>query len=204
MDLPPDRAVAINCTLKPSPEESSSDRLLGLIADAMGERGVKTTTIRAVDHEIRPGVSSDEGDGDEWPRIREQILDAGILVLGTPIWLGNPSSVCRRVVERLDAFLGETDEAGRMVSTDRVAVVATVGNEDGAHNVSAQLFQALNDVGFTVPAGGHAYWVGEAMGSVDFKDLDEVPDEVAETVDTLARHAAHLARVLAADGYPAG
>jgi len=204
MDLPPDRAVAINCTLKPSPEESSSDRLLGLIADAMGERGVKTTTIRAVDHEIRPGVSSDEGDGDEWPRIREQILDAGILVLGTPIWLGNPSSVCRRVVERLDAFLGETDEAGRMVSTDRVAVVATVGNEDGAHNVSAQLFQALNDVGFTVPAGGHAYWVGEAMGSVDFKDLDQVPDEVAETVDTLARHAAHLARVLAADGYPAG
>ena len=204
MDLPPDRAVAINCTLKPSPEESSSDRLLGLIADAMGERGVKTTTIRAVDHEIRPGVSSDEGDGDEWPRIREQILDAGILVLGTPIWLGNPSSVCRRVVERLDAFLGETDEAGRMVSTDRVAVVATVGNEDGAHNVSAQLFQALSDVGFTVPAGGHAYWVGEAMGSVDFKDLDEVPDEVAETVDTLARHAAHLARVLAADGYPAG
>jgi len=204
MDLPPDRAVAINCTLKPSPEESSSDRLLGLIADAMGERGVKTTTIRAVDHEIRPGVSSDEGDGDEWPRIREQILDAGILVLGTPIWLGNPSSVCRRVVERLDAFLGETDEAGRMVSTDRVAVVATVGNEDGAHNVSAQLFQALSDVGFTVPAGGHAYWVGEAMGSVDFKDLDQVPDEVAETVDTLARHAAHLARVLAADGYPAG
>jgi len=203
MDLPPDRAVAINCTLKPSPEESSSDRLLGLIADAMGERGVKTTTIRAVDHEIRPGVSSDEGDGDEWPRIREQILDAGILVLGTPIWLGNPSSVCRRVVERLDAFLGETDEAGRMVSTDRVAVVATVGNEDGAHNVSAQLFQALSDVGFTVPAGGHAYWVGEAMGSVDFKDLDQVPDEVAETVDTLARHAAHLARVLAADGYPA-
>lgn len=117
--------------------------------------------------------------------------------------MGNPSSVCRRVLERLDAFLGETDDDGRMISFDRVGIAATVGNEDGAHNVSAQVFQALSDVGFTVPAGGHAYWVGEAMGSVDFKDLDPVPDKVTETVATMAANAAHLARLLAADGYPA-
>jgi hypothetical protein len=108
------------------------------------------------------------------------------------------------VLERLDAFLGEEDDQGRMISMDRVAVAATVGNEDGAHAVSAQVFQALDDVGFTIPAGGHAYWVGEAMGSVDFADLDEVPDKVRETVATVARNAAHLARLLAADGYPAG
>ena len=112
--------------------------------------------------------------------------------------------MCRRVLERLDAFLGETDDEGRMVSTDRVAIAATVGNEDGAHNVSAQLFQGLDDVGFTIPAGGHAYWVGAAMGSVDFKDLPDVPDKVSQTIATMTRHAAHLARLLASDGYPSG
>jgi len=200
---PPLRALAVNCTLKASPTASSCERLLGLIAEALDEHAVTTTTIRAVDVTISPGVSSDEGDGDEWPSIRSQILDSQILIVGTPIWLGNPSSVCRRVLERLDAFLGETDDEGRMISADRVGVAATVGNEDGAHNVSAQVSQALGDVGFTIPAGGHAYWVGEAMGSVDFKDLDEVPDAVTETIATLARNTAHLARLLAGDGYPA-
>jgi multimeric flavodoxin WrbA len=119
------------------------------------------------------------------------------------VWLGNPSSVCRRVLERLDAFLDETDDHGRIISADRVAAVAAVGNEDGAHAVSAQLFQALNDVGFTIPASATAYWVGEAMGSMDFGDLDEVPDSVASTVSTLARNAAHLARLLSGAGYPA-
>jgi multimeric flavodoxin WrbA len=203
-DLLPLRALAINCTLKASPEPSSCDRMLGLIADAFDRHGVETTIVRAVDFDIAPGVTSDEGAGDEWPAVREQVLDSQILVVGTPIWLGNPSSVCRRVLERLDAFLGETDDEGRMISVDRVGVAATVGNEDGAHNVSAQVFQGLNDVGFTIPAGAHAYWVGEAMGSTDFKDLAEVPDKVAETVDTLARNAAHLARLLADDGYPPG
>ncbi|WP_426574567.1 flavodoxin family protein [Aquihabitans sp. McL0605] len=197
-------AVAINCTLKPSPEDSSCDRMLSLIADALGEHDVTTETIRAVDLDIKPGTSSDEGDGDAWPPIRQKILDAQILVIGTPIWLGNPSSVCRRVLERLDALLSETDDDGRMITFDRVGIAATVGNEDGAHNVSAQVFQALSDVGFTIPAGGHAYWVGEAMGSVDFKDLDPVPEKVTDTIGTMAANAAHLARQLAASGYPAG
>lgn len=196
------RAVGVNCTLKASPEESSCDRLLGLVADELAAHDVTTATIRAVDLEIKPGVTSDEGEGDEWPPVRQQILDSQILIIGTPIWLGNPSSVCRRVLERLDAFLGETDDEGRMISFDRVAVAATVGNEDGAHAVSAQVFQALNDVGFTIPAGGHAYWVGEAMGSVDFKDLDPVPEKVTDTIATMAANAAHLAQLLSGSGYP--
>jgi multimeric flavodoxin WrbA len=197
-------ALAINCTLKASPDESSTDRMLGLITDALSTHGVSTETIRAADLDIKPGVSSDEGDGDEWPGVRQKILDADVFVLGTPIWVGNPSSVCRRVIERLDAFLGETDHQGRMIATDRVAVGAVVGNEDGAHTTSAQIFQALNDFGFTIPANGVAYWVGEAMGSVDFKDLDEVPEKVTGVVETLARNAAHLASQLSSNGYPAG
>lgn len=198
----PLRALAVNCTLKASPAPSSTQRMLDLFAAELGIHGVTTTTVRAADVDIAPGVTSDEGDGDGWPGVREQVLGAQILVLGTPIWLGNPSSVCRRVLERMDAFLGETDAAGRMISTDRVALVATVGNEDGAHNVGAQLYQALGDVGFTIPAGGQAYWVGEAMGSVDFIDLDEVPEAVATTIATACRHAVHLARLLEGSPYP--
>jgi len=102
----------------------------------------------------------------------------------------------------MDAFLSETDDAARMVSYGRVAAVAVVGNEDGAHHVSAELYQALNDVGFTLAPNAVAYWVGEAMGKIDFKDLDETPDKVTESVAMLCRNAAHLARLLKANAYP--
>ena len=99
-----------------------------------------------VDLDIRPGVTSD--DGDAWPDVRRRILAADILVLGTPVSIGQPSSVATPVLDRLDAFLDETDAAGQIVSYDRVAVVAVVGNEDVAHHILAKLFQALNDVGW--------------------------------------------------------
>ena len=179
--------------------------LLDELAGALRKEGVTVEEpVRLVDLDIKPGVTSDEGDGDDWPDVRRRILDADILVLGTPVWMGQPSSVAKRVLERLDAFLGEEDDQGRMISLDRVAVAAIVGNEDGAHHTSAELFQALNDVGFTIPAGGVTYWVGEAMGSTDYKDLDPKPDKVSETTTTVARNAAHLAGVLAERGYPAG
>ena len=201
----PLRAIALNCTLKTSPATSSTDVLLGELCDALRKEGVEVDEpVRVVDLDIRPGVTSDEGDGDAWPDVCRRILDADILVLGTPVWMGQPSSVAKRVLERLDALLDETDDTGRIVSYDRVAVVAVVGNEDGAHHISAELFQALNDVGFTIPAGGVTYWVGEAMGSTDYKDLDPKPEKVLSTTATVARNAAHLAGLLAARGYPPG
>ncbi len=129
-------------------------------------------------------------------------LFARRFTLGTPIWLGQPSSIAKRVLERMDAFLGEADEKGRMPPYGKVAVVAVVGNEDGAHHCHAEIFQALNDVGFTVPAGGGTYWVGEAMGSVDYKDLDGPQDKTQETTESLAANAAHLARLLKSHPYP--
>jgi len=196
-------AIALNSTLKSSSgDPSSTDRMLKLIADAMRELGVETDIIHLADHNIKPGVTSDEGTGDAWPDIRKAILSANILILGTPIWMGQPSSVAKRALERMDAFLEETDEEGKMVSYGRVAAVAVVGNEDGAHHVSAEVYQALNDVGFTIPANAVAYWVGEAMGSVNFVDLDEVPEVVANAVDMLARNTVHLARLLSGSNYP--
>jgi multimeric flavodoxin WrbA len=197
------RALGLNCTLKAGSAPSSTELLVDQVLDELATHGVTTEPpVRVADLDIKPGVTSDEGSGDEWPDLRRRILDADILVFGTPIWLGQPSSIAKRVTERLDAFLGETDDGGRMPSYGKVAVVAVVGNEDGAHHVTAELYQALGDVGFTIPANGTTYWVGQAMASTDYRDLDKTPDKVATTTATLARNAAHLAGLLKDATYP--
>lgn len=199
----PISAFGMNCTLKCGPKESSTQKLLDQMLRALADHRVKTSDVRVVDHDIKPGVKTDEGEGDAWPALRKQVLAANILVLATPIWMGQPSSVAKRVLERMDAFLGEIDAKGRYPTFGRVAIVGVVGNEDGAHHVTAELYQALADVGFSIPGGSSAYWVGEAMGSVNYKDLKRTPKKLASTIKTLASNAAHLARVLQKSPYPA-
>ena len=200
----PVKAIAINCSLKQtSGEPSSTDAMIAVLKDKFSDHDVEVTeTLRIADYKVLPGVTSDEGDGDDWPELREKILAHDILIFGGPIWMGQIGSIAKRVLERMDAFLGETDDNGRMPSSGKVAVAAIVGNEDGAHWSSAQLFQSLNDTGWTIPAGAACYWVGEAMGSTDFKDLDETPDKTTETATTVATNAAHLASLLKQNPYP--
>lgn len=197
-------AIAINCSLRASSgEESSTDAMIAVLKKHFAEQQVELTeTIRIADHDVKPGVTSDEGEGDAWPRLREKILAHDILVFGTPIWMGQPSSIAKRVMERMDAFLSETDDKGRMPSYNKIAVVAIVGNEDGAHATSALIFQSLNDVGWTVPAVGACYWVGEAMQDKDFKDFDKTPAKVTETAKMVASNAAHLAKLLKDKPFP--
>ena len=197
-------AIAINATLKRSGKEASStDRMIGLIGAALAKAGVELSeTIRLADHDIKPGVTSDEGDGDAWPQIREKILAADVLVFGLPIWMGQPSSIAKRVCERMDAFLSESDDQGRTPAYGKVALVGIVGNEDGAHHSSAEIFQALNDVGWTIPPAAACYWVGEAMNKTDFKDLPEVPKVILDTIAMAAASAAHLAKALTEGNYP--
>jgi multimeric flavodoxin WrbA len=200
----PLKALALNCTLKADTgEDSSTDAMIAVLAKAFAEKDVSVTeTVRIAALDIKPGVTSDEGDGDAWPALREKILAHDILIFGGPIWMGQISSVAKRVLERMDAFLSETDDQGRMPSYGKVAVAAIVGNEDGAHFSSAQLFQALNDVGWTIPAVAACYWVGEAMGSTDFKDLKDTPEMVTKTAKMVAGNAAHLAGLLQSSPYP--
>ena len=197
------RALVLTCSLKPSPATSSSELLGRQILEELGTHGVSGEVVRVADHAVRFGVSTDEGDGDEWPALRRKMLDADILVLTTPIWMGQPSSVCKMVLERLDAEISETDDEGRMLTFGKVAVLGVVGNEDGAHHVVAECLQALNDVGFSAPPNAGTYWVGEAMQGVDYQDLDETPEKTASTTATAARNAAHLARLLRDAPYPA-
>jgi multimeric flavodoxin WrbA len=196
------QALALTCSLKPSPAPSSSQLIAEQVLGELATHGVKGSSARVVDHDVRPGVETDMGDGDEWPSLRQKVLEADILVFATPTWMGHMSSVAQRVLERLDAELSETDDQGRPGMFGKVAVVAVVGNEDGAHKIVADTFQALNDVGFTIPAGGSTYWNGEAMRPTDYNDLDETPEAVAATTRKLAANAAHLAALLKERQYP--
>lgn len=197
------KATALVCTLEPSPKKSSSELLAHEVLDELKLHGVSSELYRLVDYNIKFGVATDMGGGDEWPKIRQSIVESDILLISTPIWMGQPSSVAKMALERLDAELSETDEEGKPLMYGKVAIVAVVGNEDGAHHTSAEIYQALSDVGFTIPAGGPTYWVGEAMGSVDYQDLDAKPEKTITTTKTNAANAAHLAKFLKENNYPA-
>ncbi|NMN99175.1 flavodoxin family protein [Antrihabitans stalactiti] len=199
----PLRVLALVCSLKPSPAPSSSSLLAEQVLRELKRHDIEGAVVRVVDHNLAPGVEKDMGGEDQWPDIRAQLLEADILLIATPIWLGHMSSVAQRVLERIDAELAETDHHGRPSMWDKVAIAAIVGNEDGAHKVTADLFQALSDTGFTIPAQGATYWVGEAMSPTDYNDLPETPDAVSSAIKDLASCAAHLAKTLRHNPYPA-
>ncbi|MBF6230398.1 NAD(P)H-dependent oxidoreductase [Nocardia farcinica] len=196
-------ALALVCTLKKSSAQSSSELIARQVLDQLGGHGVRGELVRVVDYDVRPGVTADEGDGDQWPQLRERIAAADILLVATPTWVGHMSSVAQRVLERLDAELSTTDDQGRPAMVGKVGLAAVVGNEDGAHKIVADLFQGLNDIGFTIPAQGCTYWNGNAMQTTDYIDLDETPEAVASTTAAMARNAAHLAGLLRERPYPA-
>lgn len=204
MTQTPINALILVCTLSPSPKASSSDLLARQVAAEFKEHQVSSEILRIVDFNVKPGVLKDMGDGDQWPQIRQKLLSANILVLATPIWVGHPSSLAQQVLERLDAELSETDEQGRPILFGKVGLVAVVGNEDGAHHVIADLGQGLADAGFTLAAQGSTYWVGQAMHTTDYQDLQQTPEVTANATGIATRNSAHLARLLKASPYPAG
>jgi multimeric flavodoxin WrbA len=197
------KAVVLNCTLKRSPTVSNTERLAEQLTGALREHDVESELVRVVDHDVLPGVSTDEGPGDAWPAIHERILSAEILILATPTWLGQPSSVAKRVLERMDAMLSETDDDGRPVAFNRVAGFVVTGNEDGAHHVIAELTQGVTDIGFTVPGQAWTYWnMGPGPGP-DYSDTDHGHEWSESTAKAAASNIAAAARALAANPIPA-
>lgn len=196
-------ATVLVCTLSSSPVESSSDKIAHDLGKYLVDYGVDCTYFRLVDYNLKPGVEADMGEGDEWPTIRRHIVESDILIISTPTWLGHMSSVAQRALERLDAEISIEDDEGRPGMFGKVAGVAVVGNEDGAHKISADLFQALNDIGFTLPAHAVTYWNDESMGNREYKDLEEIPPQVATTTATMAKNLHHIATLLKQNQYPA-
>jgi len=196
------KALFLSCTLKSSPAPSNTEALAKVLADQLAKEGIESETIRLVDLNIKPGVKSDEGKGDEWPKVRKKIVAADILVIATPTWLGQHSSVCQRAFERMDAMLGETQADGRPIAFDKVAGVVVTGNEDGAHHIVACVSQMLIDIGFTVPGSSWTYWhLGPGPGP-DYRDDAKGHDWSDRTGRNAARNLAALAKALKANPLP--
>jgi len=168
------RAVFINCTLKRSPERSHTQGLMDRSIALMESVGVSVETIRAADHELPPGVQADmteHGFGrDDWPTLHARVMAAEVLVLGTPIWLGEKSSVCTRVIERLYGNSGELNEAGQSSYYGRVAGCVITGNEDGVKHCAMSMLYALQHLGYTIPPQADAGWIGEAGPGPSYLD----------------------------------
>ena len=198
------KAICLNGTLKRSPEESSTASLSDVVMSALREEGVETDAIRLADHTIEPGVVSEAvTDEDEWPALRERILAAEILVVATPIWLGQPSSVSKRALERMNAFLSETyDDDETPIAFNRVGGVVVVGNEDGAHHCISEISGALIDIGYTIPAQAWTYWnKGPGPGDEEWLNTDEREWSIT-TGKTAARNLLAVARALEAHPIP--
>lgn len=196
------KALIVNCTLKPSPDTSNTEALAKVVADKLREEEVEVTEVRAVDKEIKPGVETNMGEGDEWPGIHDAILASEILVIATPTWMAHPASTCQRVLERMDAMIAETDDSERPVAYGKVAGVVVTGNEDGAHHVISEVSGALVDIGFTIPGQAWTYWNrGPGPGKSYLED--EAGHEWSKTTgETAAQNLVATAKALAAQPLP--
>ena len=197
------RALILNCTLKSSPEPSNTEALLNVVAAAIRHHEVEVDVLRIADYDVKPGVTDDEGAGDEWPQILEFVRNAEILVVATPTWLGQPSSVAKRVLERMDALISETDDDGRPFAYNRVGGIVVTGNEDGAHHVIAEVAQAFVDIGYTVPGQAWTYWnMGPGPGP-SYLETDHKHDWSEKTGRAAASNLVAVARALAEHPIPA-
>ena len=169
-----------------------------MVVQRLSEKGVEVASVRAVDRHIAPGVVTDAGDGDEWPQIHAKLLESEILIIASPTWLGRPSSVAQRVLERMDAMMSETDDEDRPVAYNRVAGVVVTGNEDGAHHVISEISGALADIGCTIPGQAWTYWhLGPGPGP-DYLEEQRGREWAHQTGRAMADNLYGVARALTA------
>jgi multimeric flavodoxin WrbA len=205
------RAVFVNCSLKPSPELSHTQGLADIAIEIMRRRGVSVDVVRAVDHDIPPGVYPDMTEHgwptDEWPALWERMMVADILVLCTPIWLGEKSSVCTKVIERLYGNSHLLNEAGQYAYYGRVGGCLITGNEDGAKHCAMNVLYSLQHLGYLIPPQADAGWVGEAGPGPSYLDPGSgglANDFTNRNTTFMTWNLLHLARMLKdAGGVPA-
>jgi multimeric flavodoxin WrbA len=199
-------ALFINCSLKRSPEPSHTQALMDVAIQIMEGQGVSTSTIRAADMDIAPGVYPDMREHgwerDEWPQIQRQVMASDILVIGTPIWLGDKSSICTKVIERLYGFSGELNEKGQYAYYGRVGGCIVTGNEDGIKHCAMNILYSLQHLGYVIPPQADSGWVGEAGPGPSYGDggagLDN--DFTQRNTTFMAWNLMHLARMLKDNG----
>jgi multimeric flavodoxin WrbA len=193
------RATVINCSLKRSPDFSNTQQLADVVIEALKGYGVESQVFRLADLDVPPGVVTDCGDGDDWPTVHEALLSSEILIVATPTWIGHPSSMAQRMLERMDAMISETDDTERPVAYNRVAGVVVTGNEDGAHHVISEVTGGLGDIGYTIPPQAWTYWNKGPGPGDDYSDTEEGHDWSHSTGRAMASSLVGVARALAAN-----
>ena len=195
----PLKCLALNCTLKRHPRESNTQALIDKLAEVFAPLGVECESLRVVDYAVKFGSKSDEGDGDEWPQILVKILAADILVVATPVWVGDRSSVAKMVAERLDATTYDTNEAGQHPLYNKVGGALATGEADGAQAAISSVLYGLTIAGFAVPPNADCYWVGGAGGmGKPYTQLGGDYYFVNERVRWMAHNLAQMATILTA------
>jgi multimeric flavodoxin WrbA len=203
MNERPLRALLLNCTLKPTPEESNTEALMQIVIGHLHDQGVETELLRPVDYRIPFGVVNDMGDGDEWPQILEKVLAADILILGTSIWFGVRNSVIQMVIERLDGTYTLTNDVGQYPLYNKVAGVVVTGNEDGAHAAAETTLFNLSHMGCTIPPNADTYWVGDAGPGPSFIEAGGMNHPYTlKTAGWMAHNVVHMAWILRANPIP--
>jgi len=205
------RALFVNCTLKPSPAVSNTQGLMDVSIAIMEANGVTVDQIRAVDHELAAGVYPDMTEHgaarDDWPSLYERVEAADILVLGTPIWLGEKSSVCTRVIERLYGNSSRLNEQGQYAYYGRVGGCLVTGNEDGVKHCAMNVLYSLQHLGYVIPPQADAGWIGEAGPGPSYLDEGSGGPEndfTNRNTTFMTWNLLHTARLLRdAGGFPA-
>lgn len=168
------QALVINCTLKKSPELSHTQGLIDISTAIMEKNRITVEVIRAVDHDIACGVYPDMTEHgwerDDWPAVYEKVKAANILIIGSPIWLGEKSSVCTQVIERLYSTSGDLNENGQYAYYGRVGGCLITGNEDGVKHCSMNILYSLQHLGYVIPPQADAGWIGEAGPGPSYLD----------------------------------
>jgi multimeric flavodoxin WrbA len=205
------RALFINCTLKRSPEVSNTQGLADISIEIMRRQSVAVDVVRAVDHDIARGVWPDMTEHgwerDDWPAIYERVAAADILVICTPIWLGEKSSVCTHVIERLYGNSHLLNDAGQYAYYSRVAGCLVTGNEDGVKHCAMNVLYSLQHLGYVIPPQADAGWIGEAGPGPSYLDPDSGGPEndfTNRNTTFMTWNLLHLARMVKdAGGIPA-
>ena len=205
------RALYLNCTLKRSPAVSHTEGLIDVSRKILEKQGVQVEVVRAIDHDIATGVWPDMTEHgwarDDWPAIQEQVMAADILVIAGPIWLGDNSSVTKRVIERLYGNSSILNEHGQYAYYGRVGGCLITGNEDGVKHCAQNVLYSLQHLGYTIPPQADAGWIGEAGPGPSYLDMDSggpQNDFTNRNTTFMTWNLMHLARMLKdAGGVPA-
>jgi multimeric flavodoxin WrbA len=204
------KAVFVNCTLKKSPGKSHTAGLMNVAKSIMEKEGVSVEDIRLIDHDVATGVYPDMTeygwDKDEWPELFKRIFDADILIIGTPIWLGEKSSIAQKLIERLYAMSGKTNDKGQYLFYGKVGGCIITGNEDGVKHCAMGILYALQHVGYSIPPQADSGWIGEVGPGPSYLDEEsdaQNNDFTNRNTTFLAYNMLHLAKMLKEqDGYP--